>query len=66
MSRLHGVFGAETRPSYADGQVDATTPFNPKQVIYEVFGPAVLWLTSATLMSILSRSKSMEHRCRGR
>ena len=40
VSRLHGVFGAETRPSYADGQVDATTPFNPKQVIYEVFGPA--------------------------
>ena len=40
MSRVHGIFGAEKRPSYADGQVDDTKPFNPKQVVYEVFGPA--------------------------
>ena len=40
VSRVHGIFGAEKRPSYADGQVDDTKPFNPKQVIYEVFGPA--------------------------
>ena len=40
VSRLHGFFGAEKRPSYADGQVDDTTSFNPKQVTYEVFGPA--------------------------
>lgn len=39
VSRLHGVFGTQTRPSYADGQVDVTTSFNPKQVTYEVFGP---------------------------
>ena len=40
VSRLHGVFGSETRPSYAAGQVDDTTPYNPTEVIYEVFGPA--------------------------
>lgn len=40
VSRLHGIFGAETRPSYADASVDATAPFDPKQVVYEVFGPA--------------------------
>jgi hypothetical protein len=40
VSRVHGRFGAENRPSYADGQVGAAKPSNPKQVIYEVFGPA--------------------------
>lgn len=40
VSRLQGVFGAETRPSYADGQGDVRTSYNPKQVTYEVFGPA--------------------------
>jgi hypothetical protein len=40
VSRVHGIFGAEDRPSYADGQVDGTKPFNSKQVIYEVFGPS--------------------------
>jgi hypothetical protein len=40
VSRVHGIFGAETRPSYADGQVGNTKSFNPTQVVYEVFGPA--------------------------
>jgi hypothetical protein len=40
VSRVHGMFGAEKRPSYVDGQVGNTTSFNPKQVVYEVFGPA--------------------------
>jgi hypothetical protein len=40
VSRVHGIFGAEERPSYADGQVGSTESFNPKQVVYEVFGPA--------------------------
>ena len=39
VSRVHGIFGTETRPSYTDGQVNDTKPFNPKQVVYEVFGP---------------------------
>lgn len=37
--KVHGLFGSEKRPSYADGQVDDTKPFNPKQLVYEIFGP---------------------------
>lgn len=37
--RLHGVFGSEKRPSYADTSTHDTKPFNPKHVTYEVFGP---------------------------
>lgn len=40
VSRLHGIFGSENRPSYADTKADDTKPFNPKQLTYEVFGPA--------------------------
>ncbi len=40
VSRLHGVFGSEKRPSYADSPSEDTKPFNPKQLTYEVFGPA--------------------------
>jgi nitrate reductase NapE component len=39
VSRIHGLFGSEKRPSYADSQIDETKPFNPKQLIYEIFGP---------------------------
>lgn len=38
MSRLHGIFGSEKRPSYADTRVDEAKPFNPKHLKYEVFG----------------------------
>jgi hypothetical protein len=40
VSRVQGIFGSDERPSYADSHVADTKPFNPKQVIYEVFGPA--------------------------
>ena len=40
MSRLHGIFGSETRPAYADTKVNDSKPFNPKHLTYEVFGPA--------------------------
>lgn len=40
VSRLHGIFGSEKRPSYADTRQQDTKPFNPKHVKYEVFGPA--------------------------
>jgi hypothetical protein len=40
VSRIHGFFGSEKRPSYVDGQVEDATPHNPKQLVYEVFGPA--------------------------
>ena len=40
MTRLHGVFGSEKRPSYADAGSEDSKPFHPKQLTYEVFGPA--------------------------
>jgi MmpS family membrane protein len=40
VARLHGIFGSEKRPSYADTRQQDTKPFNPKHVKYEVFGPA--------------------------
>jgi Mycobacterium membrane protein len=39
VSRLHGIFGSEKRPSYADTAMADTKPFNPKHMTYEVFGP---------------------------
>ena len=39
VSRLHGIFGSEKRPSYADSNIKETKPFNPKHLTYEVFGP---------------------------
>lgn len=38
VSRLHGIFGSDNRPAYADTQKDEA-PYNPKRVTYEVFGP---------------------------
>ncbi|MBV9321348.1 MAG: transport acessory protein MmpS [Mycobacterium sp.] len=36
--RLHGIFGSHNKTSAASGVSNEITPFNPKQVIYEVFG----------------------------
>ncbi len=36
--RVHGYFGSEKRPSYADSNLESAKPFNPKQISYEVFG----------------------------
>lgn len=38
-SRIQQGLGASPRPSYADGRVDEVQPFNPKRVVYEVYGP---------------------------
>jgi hypothetical protein len=39
VSRLHGVFGSD--PYVPDsGNADAIVQFNPKHVLYEIFGPA--------------------------
>ena len=38
VSRLHGIFGSEKGPSYADTRIDDATPYNPKHMRYEVFG----------------------------
>jgi hypothetical protein len=37
--RLHGAFGAEKQRLYVDTRISDTTPFNPKHMTYEVFGP---------------------------
>ena len=37
--KLHGAFGAQERPTYAQGPLESTQPANPKQLVYEVFGP---------------------------
>jgi hypothetical protein len=39
VSRLHGVFGSEKRPSYADTKIGDNKTYDPKHVVYEVFGP---------------------------
>ena len=39
MSRLHGIFGSEKRPSYADSKINDAKPYDPKHLTYEVFGP---------------------------
>lgn len=39
VSRLHGIFGSETRPSYAGSNINDSRPFNPKHLRYEIFGP---------------------------
>ena len=39
VSRLHGIFGSEKRPSYADTKINDVKPYDPKHLTYEVFGP---------------------------
>jgi hypothetical protein len=39
VSRLHGVFGSEIRPAYSDTEREEREPYDPKQLVYEVFGP---------------------------
>ena len=39
VKRLHGIFGAEKRPTYADSQITDPKPFDPKHLTYEIFGP---------------------------
>ncbi|TGD90745.1 hypothetical protein BayCH28_02605 [Mycolicibacterium sp. CH28] len=38
--RLHGVFGKTELTRPGSGLANDTKPFNPKQVTYEIFGPA--------------------------
>lgn len=37
--RVHSYFASEKRESYADSNLVSNKPFNPKQIVYEVFGP---------------------------
>ncbi|OBF10819.1 hypothetical protein A5775_16775 [Mycobacterium sp. 852002-10029_SCH5224772] len=36
--RLHGIFGSHTNTSASSGLAGEIVPFNPKQVVLEVFG----------------------------
>jgi Mycobacterium membrane protein len=36
--RLHGIFGSHYNPSASGGLANQIVPFNPKQVVLEVFG----------------------------
>jgi hypothetical protein len=38
--RLHGVFGKSEVTRAGSGLANDTKPFNPKQVTYEIYGPA--------------------------
>ncbi|MBS9532218.1 transport acessory protein MmpS [Mycobacterium sp. M1] len=38
--RLHGIFGSHNDTSTPTGVLNDSTPFNPKHVVYEVFGAA--------------------------
>jgi hypothetical protein len=40
VSDLRGAFGSEKRPSYSGFYVKDNETFRPKQLVYEVFGPA--------------------------
>jgi hypothetical protein len=38
--RVHGFFGSDKREAYADSNLENAKPFNPKHLVYEIFGPA--------------------------
>jgi Mycobacterium membrane protein len=41
ISRMHGIFGSDTEITREGSGINSDAkPFNPKQVTYEVFGPA--------------------------
>ncbi|MGE2721099.1 MmpS family protein [Mycolicibacterium celeriflavum] len=40
VSRLRSVFGSENRPSYSDTELVQQEAYDPKELVYEVFGPS--------------------------
>ncbi|OBK81637.1 MmpS family protein [Mycobacterium sp. 1164985.4] len=40
VSRLRTVFGSDNRPAYADTEQEEQEAYDPKELVYEVFGPA--------------------------
>jgi Mycobacterium membrane protein len=38
VDRLHGAFGSDKNAAHGGGVSNEIVPFNPKQVVYEVFG----------------------------
>lgn len=39
VSRLRSVFGSDNRPAYADTELEEQESYDPKKLVYEVFGP---------------------------
>ncbi|OBG84462.1 hypothetical protein A5699_26995 [Mycobacterium sp. E802] len=39
VSRLHDVFGSQSRPTYTSTEREEKRPHDPKHLAYEVFGP---------------------------
>lgn len=40
MNRMHGIFGSHQSPGAAGGGADRIVAFNPKRVLYEIYGPS--------------------------
>ncbi|MFI5510322.1 MmpS family protein [Mycobacterium sp. NPDC051804] len=40
VSRLRTVFGSDERPAYADTDAQEQEAYDPKELVYEVFGPS--------------------------
>jgi hypothetical protein len=40
MYRMHGIFGSNQNPGASGGVTDRIVSFNPKRVLYEVYGPS--------------------------
>jgi hypothetical protein len=38
--RMHGIFGSHQSPGAGSGGADKIVQFNPKRVVYEVYGPS--------------------------
>jgi Mycobacterium membrane protein len=65
VSRLHGIFGSNMyRPDV--GNADAIVQFNPKRVLYEIFGLPGTVADINYWMRMLSHSVLMGRRCHGR
>jgi hypothetical protein len=40
IDRMHGIFGSHQSAGAGGGGADQIVPFNPKRVLYEVYGPS--------------------------
>lgn len=56
--RLHGIFGSGDTTSTSSDAAEDIVPFNPKDVVYEVFGAPGRWPPSTISMSMLLLCRS--------
>jgi hypothetical protein len=55
--RLRGIFGVHDNRPITSGTADDIKPFNPKHVVYEVYGPPGTMANTTTSTSMPSRGK---------